>query len=38
LLPDKEKAFNEVNRVLKVGGHFSISDIVFQGAIPQAVF
>lgn len=37
LVPDKEKAFNEVNRVLKVGGHFSISDIVFQGAIPQAV-
>ncbi len=37
LLPDKEKAFNEVNRVLKIGGHFSISDIVFQGAIPQGV-
>jgi len=37
LLPDKEKAFNEVNRVLKFGGHFSISDIVFQGAIPQGV-
>ena len=37
LVPDKEKAFNEVNRVLKVGGHFSISDIVFQGAIPKGV-
>lgn len=37
LVPDKEKAFNEVNRVLKVGGHFSISDIVFQGAIPTGV-
>ena len=37
LVPDKEKAFNEVNRVLKVGGHFSISDIVFQGSIPQGV-
>ena len=37
LIPDKEKAFNEVKRVLKVGGHFSISDIVFQGAIPQEV-
>ena len=37
LLPDKEKAFNEVSRVLKIGGHFSISDIVFQGAIPQGV-
>ena len=37
LVPDKEKAFHEINRVLKIGGHFSISDIVFQGAIPQAV-
>jgi ubiquinone/menaquinone biosynthesis C-methylase UbiE len=37
LVPDKVKAFNEINRVLKVGGHFSISDIVFQGTIPQAV-
>ena len=37
LVPDKEKAFNEVNRVLKVGGHFSISDIVFQGVIPKGV-
>src|SRR5690606_6407244 len=37
LVPDKEKAFNEVNRILKVGGHFSISDIVFQGVIPQGV-
>ncbi len=37
LVPDKEKAFNEVNRVLKAGGHFSIADIVFQGAIPQGV-
>ena len=37
LVSDKEKAFNEVNRVLKVGGHFSISDIVFRGAIPQSV-
>lgn len=37
LVPDKEKAFKEVNRVLKTGGHFSISDIVFQGSIPQGV-
>lgn len=37
LVPDKEKAFAEVNRILKVGGHFSISDIVFQGAIPHGI-
>ena len=37
LVPDKEKAFSEVNRILKVGGHFSISDIVYQGAIPKGV-
>ncbi len=37
LVPNKEKAFEELSRVLKVGGHFSISDIVFQGAIPQAI-
>lgn len=37
LVSNKKKAFNEINRVLKVGGHFSISDIVFQGAIPEGV-
>lgn len=37
LVPDKKKAFAEVNRVLKVGGHFSISDIIYQGTIPQGV-
>jgi arsenite methyltransferase len=37
LVPDKVKAFNEVNRVLKVGGHFSISDIVYKGSIPKGV-
>lgn len=37
LVPDKEKAFREVFRVLKTGGHFSISDIVFTGALPKSI-
>ena len=35
LVPDKQKAFNEVNRVLKPGGHFSISDVVLEGNLPE---
>lgn len=35
LVPDKRKAFSEVLRVLKPGGHFSISDVVLKGDIPQ---
>ena len=34
LVPNKEKAFAEVFRVLKMGGHFSISDIVYTGDLP----
>lgn len=34
LVPDKTKAFQEIYRVLKPGGHFSISDIVLQGELP----
>jgi arsenite methyltransferase len=35
LVPDKEKAFSEINRVLKQGGHFCVSDLVIQGELPQ---
>lgn len=35
LVPDKEKEFSEIFRVLKKGGHFSISDIVLQGSLPD---
>jgi arsenite methyltransferase len=34
LVPDKHKAFSEVYRVLKAGGHFSISDVVLRGELP----
>lgn len=37
LVPDKTQAYAEVYRVLKPGGHFSISDIVVQGTLPPAV-
>ena len=35
LVPDKVKAFAEVFRVLKPGGHFSVSDIVLEGDFPK---
>jgi arsenite methyltransferase len=34
LVPNKHKVFSEVFRVLKPGGHFSISDIVLEGPLP----
>jgi arsenite methyltransferase len=34
LVPDKAQAFREIYRVLKTGGHFSVSDIVLKGALP----
>ncbi len=37
LVPDKSKAFNEVFRILKSGGHFSISDIVLNGELPEKI-
>jgi SAM-dependent methyltransferase len=37
LVPDKQKAFNEIYRLLKPGGHFSISDIVLTGELPAKI-
>lgn len=37
LVPDKVKAFAEIFRVLKPGGHFSISDVVLVGTLPPAI-
>ncbi|MBS1636423.1 MAG: arsenite methyltransferase [Bacteroidetes bacterium] len=37
LVPDKAKAYKEVFRVLKPGGHFSISDVVLNGSLPKAI-
>ncbi len=35
LVPDKSKAFSEIYRILKGGGHFSVSDIVLTGSLPE---
>jgi arsenite methyltransferase len=35
LVPNKKAVFAEIFRVLKTGGHFSISDIVLTGQLPQ---
>jgi len=35
LVPDKRKAFAEIWRVLRPGGHFCISDIVLRGELPE---
>ena len=37
LVPDKARAFGETYRILKPGGHFSISDIVLKGELPEGV-
>lgn len=34
LVPNKDKVISEIYRVLKPGGHFSISDIVLEGELP----
>mgnify|MGYP001176588963 CR=1 FL=1 len=35
LVPDKNRAFSEIHRVLKPGGHFCVSDVVIKGALPE---
>ncbi|MCX6140856.1 MAG: arsenite methyltransferase [Candidatus Kapabacteria bacterium] len=35
LVPDKLRAFQEMFRILKPGGHFSVSDIVLRGELPE---
>ena len=35
LVPNKHKVISEIFRVLKPGGHFSISDIVLEGDLPS---
>ncbi len=37
LVPDKNKAYQEVFRVLKNGGHFSISDVVLNQELPKGI-
>lgn len=34
LVPDKSRAFSEIMRVLKPGGHFCVSDVVIKGQLP----
>ena len=37
LVPNKAAVFAEIDRVLRPGGHFSISDVVLDGALPAAL-
>jgi len=37
LVPDKNAAFKEIFRILKPGGHFSISDVVLVGQLPASL-
>ncbi len=34
LVPDKQKAFVGIMRILKPGGHFCVSDVVIKGVLP----
>jgi len=37
LVPNKEAVIKDIYRVLKPGGHFSISDIVLEGELPKEI-
>lgn len=37
LVPNKDGVFKEIYRTLKPGGHFSISDIVLDGTLPEQI-
>jgi SAM-dependent methyltransferase len=37
LVPNKDGVFKDIYRVLKPGGHFSISDVVLVGALPEGL-
>lgn len=37
LVPNKNAVMQEIYRVLKPGGHFSISDIVLEGSLPKKI-
>ncbi len=35
LVPDKNKAFAQIMRILRQGGHFCVSDVVIKGSLPE---
>ena len=37
LVPNKDGVFKDMYRVLKPGGHFSISDVVLKGTLPEGL-
>lgn len=37
LVPDKNKAFSEIYRVLKPGAHFCVSDVVLKAELPEGL-
>jgi len=37
LVTDKQKAFKEIYRLLKPGGHFCVSDVVISGELPEKI-